>query len=215
MEVVGAGATRITRRVRSRGMRLAPAPASGPTLHPPNPDIYRAGSSRLAPSPYVAGYCAVMSEENVEVVRRFYAPIQGENLVPRMQEAVERVGPDPQTEAVVDFWAEDPAWQHVHPDVEWDTSGSGEPPQRGGRRKSARSGRSGWRHGRATSFGQRCTATSEIGCSSRLRRGHKDGEASQSQCGSSSSTKSATARSSCTGRFSPSRKPSKPPGLTE
>ena len=62
------------------------------------------------------------------MVRRFYAPIQGENLVPRMQEAVERVGPDPQTEAVVVFWAEDPAWQHVHPDVEWDTSGSGGAP---------------------------------------------------------------------------------------
>ncbi len=58
-----------------------------------------------------------MSQENVELVRRFYEPIQGENLVPRLQEAVERVGPDPQTEAVVAFWAEDPAWQHVHPDV--------------------------------------------------------------------------------------------------
>ena len=69
-----------------------------------------------------------MSQENVELVRRFYAPIQGENLVPRMREAVERVGPDPQTEAVVAFWAEDPAWQHVHPDVEWDTSGSGGAP---------------------------------------------------------------------------------------
>ena len=58
-----------------------------------------------------------MSQENVELVRRFYEPIQGENWCLRLQEAVERVGPDPQTEAVVAFWAEDPAWQHVHPDV--------------------------------------------------------------------------------------------------
>jgi len=69
-----------------------------------------------------------MSEDHVEVVRRFYASAEGENLVPRMRETVERLGPDPQTEAVLAFWAEDPTWKHVHPDVEWDTSGSGGAP---------------------------------------------------------------------------------------
>jgi ketosteroid isomerase-like protein len=69
-----------------------------------------------------------MPGDNVEVVRQFYASLEGENLVPRMREAVDRLGPDPQTEAVVAFWAEDPAWQHVHPDVEWDFSGTGGTP---------------------------------------------------------------------------------------
>jgi hypothetical protein len=56
----------------------------------------------------------------VEIVRRFLAPYEGEDLVPHMREAVERLGPDFQPNAVLAYWAEDPGWQHVHPDIEWD-----------------------------------------------------------------------------------------------
>jgi hypothetical protein len=66
-----------------------------------------------------------MSQEAVEVVRQFLAPYEGEDLVGPMREFVERFGPDFQPDDVLAFWAEDPSWQHVHPDVEWDSRAAG------------------------------------------------------------------------------------------
>jgi ketosteroid isomerase-like protein len=60
-----------------------------------------------------------MSQENVDVVRRWHA-YEGKNAVPPMRKAVERLGPDPEPEAVLALWAEDPSWGHAAPDIEWD-----------------------------------------------------------------------------------------------
>jgi hypothetical protein len=54
-------------------------------------------------------------------VRRFHSPYDGEDLIPGMREWVERLGPDFQPDAVLAYWADDPAWQHVHPAIEWDS----------------------------------------------------------------------------------------------
>jgi ketosteroid isomerase-like protein len=72
-----------------------------------------------------------MSRENVEIVRRFHAPLEGENMVPGVREAVERLGSDPQTEAVVAAWTEDSALRHLHPEIEWDWSAMTGPVLRG------------------------------------------------------------------------------------
>ena len=66
-----------------------------------------------------------MSEENVEVVRRFHPPGESPDLVPWMREFVKRVGPDFQREAVLAYYAHDPFLQHIHPDIEWDASFGG------------------------------------------------------------------------------------------
>jgi hypothetical protein len=67
-----------------------------------------------------------MSQENVELVGRFHALRSGENLVPLIGEIVEQLGPDPQPDAILAFWAQDPSWRHVHPDIEWHASAAGE-----------------------------------------------------------------------------------------
>jgi ketosteroid isomerase-like protein len=66
-----------------------------------------------------------MSQEDVEVVRRYNAPREGTDVIPEIRKAVERFGPDPQREAVLAVWADDPAMQHLHPDIEWDVSATG------------------------------------------------------------------------------------------
>jgi LmbE family N-acetylglucosaminyl deacetylase len=66
-----------------------------------------------------------MSQEDVQVVQRFLSPYEGEDLVAPMQEFVERFGPDFPPDAVLAFWAEDPSWQHAHPDIEWDSRAAG------------------------------------------------------------------------------------------
>jgi|GEM_PF-1093920 len=66
-----------------------------------------------------------MSHENVEIVRRFVEAYDGEDLVPRIQEAVEQLGPDFQVDAVLDYWAQDAALKYVHPNVEWDSDVTG------------------------------------------------------------------------------------------
>ena len=66
-----------------------------------------------------------MSQENVEIVRRYNAPYDGDDLIPMIREALQRVGPDPQPDAVLAVWAEDPSLQHLRPDVEWDVSALG------------------------------------------------------------------------------------------
>src|SRR5262249_48180598 len=60
--------------------------------------------------------------ENVEVVRRFHPPGERPDLVPWMREFVKRVGPDFKREAVLAYYANDPALQHIHPDIECDAS---------------------------------------------------------------------------------------------
>jgi ketosteroid isomerase-like protein len=66
-----------------------------------------------------------MSQADVEVMRRFTGPYEGEDALPAIRESLERFGPDPQPEVVLARWAEDPGWQHVHPEIEWDTSATG------------------------------------------------------------------------------------------
>ena len=66
-----------------------------------------------------------MSQENVEIVRRFNEPHDGEDIIPLLRAGVELVGPDPEPEAVLAFWAEDPGWRYVHPEIEWDVAATG------------------------------------------------------------------------------------------
>jgi ketosteroid isomerase-like protein len=66
-----------------------------------------------------------MSQENVEIVRLFHAPFEGEDVLPHIRAALERFGPDPQPGTVLAEWAKDPAWRYAHPEIEWDVSGAG------------------------------------------------------------------------------------------
>jgi ketosteroid isomerase-like protein len=66
-----------------------------------------------------------MSADDVEIVRRFLVSYESGDMVPRMREFVERVGPDFQPDAVLAEWAQDPVFQHIHPDIEWDARASG------------------------------------------------------------------------------------------
>jgi hypothetical protein len=66
-----------------------------------------------------------MSQENVEIVRSFNAPHEGQNVVPVIREMVERLGPDPQPDAVLAEWGEDPGYQNLHPEFELDVSAAG------------------------------------------------------------------------------------------
>ena len=61
-----------------------------------------------------------MSREDVEVVRRFVAPYDGMDAVPLLRELVETAGPEFNPDAVLAYWAQDPSFRHVHPDIEWD-----------------------------------------------------------------------------------------------
>ena len=63
-----------------------------------------------------------MSEANVEVVRLANEQHNGENMVPILREFVEGVTDWSDTDAVVAAFADDPAWQHLHSDIEWDWS---------------------------------------------------------------------------------------------
>jgi hypothetical protein len=66
-----------------------------------------------------------MSRENVEVVRCFVAPHDGQDVLPRIRESLERFGPDPKADVVLATWAEDPGWQYAHADLTWDTTAMG------------------------------------------------------------------------------------------
>ena len=63
-----------------------------------------------------------MSAENVEVVRRFHDPYEGEDVMPMIREAVAHFGPDPDPAVVKAWWAADPGWRYAHPEIEWDTT---------------------------------------------------------------------------------------------
>ena len=66
-----------------------------------------------------------MSRENVEIVRRFNTPYEGENIAPLIRQAAERLGPDPRANDVLAEWSKDPAYRHIHPQIEWDVSATG------------------------------------------------------------------------------------------
>ena len=58
----------------------------------------------------------------MEVVRLANEPHNGENMVPILRDFVEGVTDWSDTDAVVAAFADDPAWQHLHSDIEWDWS---------------------------------------------------------------------------------------------
>jgi hypothetical protein len=60
-----------------------------------------------------------VSQENVEIVRRFVEPANGQDLVPAIEEMVELLGPDFEASAILAFWAESPLWKYAHPEIEW------------------------------------------------------------------------------------------------
>jgi ketosteroid isomerase-like protein len=66
-----------------------------------------------------------MSRENVEIVRHFNTPYEGQNVVPVFRAGAERLGPDPQPDTLLAEWAKDPAYQHMHPEIEWDVTATG------------------------------------------------------------------------------------------
>lgn len=61
----------------------------------------------------------------MEIVRCFSVPYDGEDVLPKIRQDLDRVGSNPQSDAVLATWANDPAWRFAHPDLEWDTSAMG------------------------------------------------------------------------------------------
>jgi len=86
----------------------------------------RAVRVRLGRADYLTARdtCRVSSEA-VEVVRRFNEPHEGQDVIPLLRELLEQYGPDRDPDQILAVWAEDPAWRHAHPEIEWDTSGVG------------------------------------------------------------------------------------------
>ena len=66
-----------------------------------------------------------MSQENVGVVRGYNAAHEGGDVIPPIREALDRLGPDPEPDAVLAVWAAEPAMQHLHADIEWDVAATG------------------------------------------------------------------------------------------
>ena len=66
-----------------------------------------------------------MSQEKVEVVRRFNEGHESDDIIPVLSAAVERLGPEPEPATVLAVWADDPSWRHAHADIEWDVSATG------------------------------------------------------------------------------------------
>ena len=66
-----------------------------------------------------------MSQEDVEVVRRFNEPYEGEDVTSAIRAMVDRLGPDPDAERVLAVWADDPAYRYLHRDFEWDLRAGG------------------------------------------------------------------------------------------
>jgi hypothetical protein len=153
-----------------------------------------------------------MSQENVELVGRFHALRSGENLVPLIGEIVEQLGPDPQPDAILAFWAQDPSWRHVHPDIEWHASAAGE----GRVARGAIEVAGWWREGIEVweSYVFRPLEYRDLGdwVLAAVEAQARGREASSLSCGSLSCTKSVAERSSRTCRLSRSGRPSKPWG---
>jgi ketosteroid isomerase-like protein len=62
-----------------------------------------------------------VSLQNVEIVRRINAAHEGRDVIGLMRQRLEPLGADPQPDAVLAMWADDPLVRHVHPDVEWES----------------------------------------------------------------------------------------------
>jgi ketosteroid isomerase-like protein len=61
-----------------------------------------------------------VSQQNVDMVRSINEPYEGHDIIPWVRAALQRLGPDPHSDTLLAYWAEDPLLRHVHPDVEWD-----------------------------------------------------------------------------------------------
>src|SRR5215831_3380712 len=59
-----------------------------------------------------------MSQESAEIVRRFFDGYDGKDIMPAMRHYVDEIGSNPEAEAVLAVWAEDPSWRYAHPDIE-------------------------------------------------------------------------------------------------
>ena len=66
-----------------------------------------------------------MSQESIELVRRHLEPYDGEDIVPVLSEAVDRLGPAPEPEPVLTLWAQDPSFRHLHPEAVWEIAVGG------------------------------------------------------------------------------------------
>jgi hypothetical protein len=64
-----------------------------------------------------------MSGENVEVARAFLDPFVGQEVVATLREATKRLGPEPDEEAILAAWAEDPSFRHADPQIRWEIAG--------------------------------------------------------------------------------------------
>jgi ketosteroid isomerase-like protein len=80
-----------------------------------------------------AGYWAGMSQEMVDVVKRFDALIEGQDLMPAIRAGVQGLGANPTQDEVLALWAWHPFWRHLHPDIEWDAPLLGAAPANGAR----------------------------------------------------------------------------------
>ena len=61
-----------------------------------------------------------MSRQNLELVRRIAQQYEGQNLVAAWREPVERFAPDYETNALLAYWADHPAYRFLDADIEWD-----------------------------------------------------------------------------------------------
>jgi ketosteroid isomerase-like protein len=60
-----------------------------------------------------------VSQENVEIVRRYLESANGRDLVPELEEMVKLFGPESESSAILAHWADHPVWRHTHRDLEW------------------------------------------------------------------------------------------------
>jgi ketosteroid isomerase-like protein len=63
-----------------------------------------------------------VSQENVEVVRRFNAAHDGEDVAHAIRQSSSQLGEDPSPEAILEVWANDPGWRYAHPEIEFDNT---------------------------------------------------------------------------------------------
>jgi hypothetical protein len=66
-----------------------------------------------------------MSQHDVELVREHLTPHEGDDVLPLIKGLLERIGPDPKPDAVLQTLADDPGWRLTDPDIEWDMSATG------------------------------------------------------------------------------------------
>src|SRR5262249_28859081 len=70
-------------------------------------------------------YGWAMPEDGVEVVRTLLGAHDGENVVPHIEAALERLGSDSGKEAAIEALERAKGWRLCSPEVEWDMSATG------------------------------------------------------------------------------------------